>query len=93
MKQHHAFHHGFFSFRDYVTECKPEAYDGVKLQRIIDSFAVPFTKHLAEEVETLLQLDDLNEVELKKLYKELEAYMLDCDKVRAPAFTILLPFV
>ena len=66
-----------------MTACKPETYDGFELQRIIDDFAEPFVKHLAEEVETLLQLSDLDEDKLKKLWKEAEAYALDCDKVRA----------
>ncbi len=85
VEQHHAFLPGFYRFRDFSEQTTPEKYDAKVLMGIMDDFAMILSKHLAEEVDTLLGLDDCDERELKKVWKVLENRMLDgADKVRSP---------
>ena len=72
VEQHHAFHPGFFTFRDYCRDTTPEKYDAKKLLGIMDSFAVIFRDHLADEIDTLLALDHCDGAKLKAAYKEME---------------------
>ena len=63
----------------------PEKYDATVLRRIMDDFAMILSKHLAEEIDTLLGLDDCDEGELKKMYKVFEnEAVAGADKVRSP---------
>lgn len=60
----------------------PEKYDATVLRGIMDDFSMILSKHLAEEIDTLLSLNDCDEKELKKAWKTLEAKVLaSADKV------------
>ena len=85
VEQHHAFEPGFHRFRDFSEQTLPENYDGMVLRGIMDEFSMILSKHLADEIDTLLSLDDCDETELKKLWKMLEDGVLEgADKVRSP---------
>jgi hemerythrin-like domain-containing protein len=61
IERHHAFLSGMQGFLAYVKECKNgnsvEKYDRVKFMQLIDSFGPLLAKHLADEIETLLELE------------------------------------
>lgn len=76
VEQHHAFHPGFHRFRDFSEQTVPEKYDATVLRGIMDDFSMILSKHLAEEIDTLLSLNDCDEKELKKAWKTLEAKVL-----------------
>ena len=85
VEQHHAFHPGLHRFKDFSKQTLPEKYDAVVLRGIMDEFAEILSKHLAEEIDTLLGLDDCDEQELKKAWKVFEKRVYsDADKVRSP---------
>jgi hypothetical protein len=70
IEQHKTFHSGLEEFSKYVSETKPEDFDGKALKKIIDSFADKLVKHLHMEIDTLigLQKHDPDGTEVKKLY-------------------------
>ena len=61
-----AFHPGLYAFRDYCLETNAEEYDGMILRGILDDFSHILQQHLAEEIETLLELSYCDGSQLKK---------------------------
>lgn len=74
--QHAAFQAGVEQFRIYVFQTTPEEYDGRTLIKIIDSFGPVLTKHLTEEIDSLLALDKFGGDKLEKSYRVLDAKIL-----------------
>ena len=74
IEQHKAFHPGLEKLDKYVSETKPEDYDGKVLKEIVNSFADKLVAHLHAEIETLIssQKHDPDGEEVKKLYLVLE---------------------
>lgn len=73
VNQHAAFEAGVERFRVYVFETTPETYDGKKLKEIIDGFGPVLTKHLTEEIGSLLALDKFGGDKLDKTHRDLDA--------------------
>ncbi|KAK4692248.1 hypothetical protein P7C71_g4919, partial [Lecanoromycetidae sp. Uapishka_2] len=82
VEQHHAFHPGFYAFRDYCRDTTVETWDAKVLMGIMDGFSMVLQKHLAEEIETLLALDYCDSGALKKAVLDMEKkLMAGADKV------------
>jgi hemerythrin-like domain-containing protein len=79
--QHHTFMDGLEELQKYAKETKAGEYDGVKLRGIIDSFGANLTKHLTEEIETLLGLKKYDGLALKKAFVGFDDEMRKGDKV------------
>ena len=73
INQHAAFQAGVERFRVYVFQTTPETYNGKTLKEIVDSFGPVLTKHLKEEIDSLLALDEFGGEQLEKSYRELDA--------------------
>ena len=67
IKQHRDFGEAMETFRSYVFTTKPESYDGVQLQGIVQEFGAKLHKHLREEIPTLLGLWTLDDRKLREL--------------------------
>ncbi|KAH8770313.1 hypothetical protein BGZ57DRAFT_1017042 [Hyaloscypha finlandica] len=85
--QHHAFMEGLEAFHKYAKETKVEEYDGLKLKLLIDRFGGKLTKHLTEEIGTLLGLKTYDGPALKKAYLKFDGEMRKGEK------SILYPIV
>jgi hypothetical protein len=76
---------GMQAFLAYVKECKkedgPEKYDRVKFVQLIDSFGPLLAKHLADEIETLLGLENYDTKAIKEAYIKFDLKMREGDKV------------
>jgi hemerythrin-like domain-containing protein len=79
--QHHAFMEGLEAFHKYAKETKVEEYDGLKLKLLIDRFGGKLTKHLTEEIGTLLSLKTYDGPALKKAYLKFDGEMRKGEKV------------
>jgi hemerythrin-like domain-containing protein len=66
--QHHAFMGGLEKFRRFAKETKVERYDGKEMRRVIEGFGGDLTKHLTEEIDTLLGLKKYDTVALRKAF-------------------------
>lgn len=57
--QHHAFAPGFERFEDYVKalQAGTEKFDGAKVIRLVDDFAMILTEHLTDEIATFEELE------------------------------------
>ncbi|PMD19715.1 hypothetical protein NA56DRAFT_197819 [Hyaloscypha hepaticicola] len=78
--QHHTFMNGLEELQKYAKEIKAEEYDGMKLRSIIDSFGGNLTKHLTEEIETLLGLKKYDGPALRKAFVGFDDEMRKGDK-------------
>ncbi|KAK1971086.1 hemerythrin HHE cation binding domain-containing protein [Colletotrichum sublineola] len=60
VSQHREFHDGLEAFKTYVDACVggKEKFDGPQLVTLIDGFGEALTKHLAEEIPSILGLRD-----------------------------------
>ncbi|KAG4424775.1 hypothetical protein IFR04_002123 [Cadophora malorum] len=85
--QHHAFMPGLEAFTKFAVETSVEEYDGMKLRAIVDSFGETLTKHLTDEIETLLELKAYDGAVMKKVYEEFDL------KLRAGDKSVLFPMV
>ncbi|OJD19833.1 hypothetical protein AJ78_00192 [Emergomyces pasteurianus Ep9510] len=56
IQEHKDFDDSLEKFREYIFETDAKAYDGKKLQGIMDDLAPPLHKHLVGEIPTLLDL-------------------------------------
>ena len=72
VEQHRAFQAGVERFRDYVYNTTKEDYDGQKLQDLIDGFGSVVTKHLHDEIPSLLDMKSLDSAELMKIWRKSE---------------------
>ena len=78
---HKAFHSGLEEFGKFTYEKTSETYDARELKRIVDGFAGVFEKHMRDEIDSLLALEEYGE-ELFKAYNEMEAAIISsADKV------------
>jgi hemerythrin-like domain-containing protein len=82
--QHQVFMAGLEELHKYAKETPVEGYDGMKLRNIIDSFGGNLTKHLTEEIGTLLGLKIYDGPILRKAYMGFDAEMRKGDKVMKP---------
>jgi len=76
VNQHHAFEAGLHAFRAYAKAVfdGKETYAWTKLHELIDAFMPALRQHLAEEIETLKSLDEIDkpwEDFFKKLSEEI----------------------
>jgi hypothetical protein len=73
--QHEEFHDGLNHLLQYTEEKKPEDYrwegEG-SMKAIIDTFAQSLTKHLYEEINTILGLKDYESDGLRKCWNKAE---------------------
>lgn len=73
LAQHHAFQEGVELLQSYCDkEWTGETYDGKKLREIIDGFGPVLRLHLAQEIETLIDLERFGGKKLAEEYKLLE---------------------
>jgi hypothetical protein len=79
--QHHTFIEGLEELRKYAKETKAGEYDGVELRGIIDGFGGDLTRHLTEEIDTLLGLKKYDGLALKKAFVGFDDEMRKGDKV------------
>lgn len=68
--QHDAFEPGLEALGKYAASTGVEEYDGHKLRAIIDSFGEILSKHLADEIPTLLKLEACDDKEVRKVWAE-----------------------
>jgi hemerythrin-like domain-containing protein len=76
-EQHQAFEEGLKKFGEYVYSVKPEDWDKETFKRILESFLPALTKHLREEIPTLLALDKYGGDKLKKAWADMEKKILN----------------
>lgn len=81
VSQHNAFMGGLKELDTYAKETKVQDYDGSKIVGIIDSFGEVFSEHLADEIQTLLKLDQYDAVKIKEVYMNFELQLRNGDKV------------
>lgn len=83
ISQHHTFAPGLETFREYAQSCREgkDTYDAIKYKQIIDSFASEMSKHLKEEVDTLLSLDPWAERIYEEAFVPFENHLRATDKV------------
>jgi hypothetical protein len=81
VEQHRAFTPGFEEFHEYANICKPEEFDGGKVRGLVEDFAQPLTRHLADEIETLRALDVYDSARVRQAYKKLEKVLMATDNV------------
>lgn len=79
--QHQAFMTGLEELHKYAEETTAQTYDGMKLRTIIEGFGGKLTKHLTEEIQTLLDLKVYDVPAIKKAYVKFDAEMRKGDKV------------
>lgn len=77
LAQHHAFEAGLKRFGEYVHRVKPEDWDKGTFKEILDSFSPALTKHLREEIPTLLALDKYGGENLKKAWDDMEKIIVN----------------
>lgn len=70
--QHHEFEAGVEELKKYAEETTPETYDGVEVRRIVDGFGGVLERHLGEEIESLLSLDEYGGEKLKGAWEEVD---------------------
>ena len=76
-EEHKLFGDGTDEFYKYVSDTKPEEYDGTKLRSIIDGFAPALIKHLRAEVQKLIEVGEkLGGDKLQVLFDEFEAQIM-----------------
>ncbi|KAF8251619.1 hypothetical protein K440DRAFT_595794 [Wilcoxina mikolae CBS 423.85] len=56
VEQHKAFSVGLDEFDSYLSSITPAEFSGQRLNEIIDTFAVPLTEHLTDEIPTIMGL-------------------------------------
>lgn len=92
--QHEEFHGGLVAFEKYVDDALAgrEDYEGEKLLKLVDNFSGPLMKHFAEEVDTLMRLDEAGQgKEVMKVHEEFEVLVRkDVDAVRFPMSNLLI---
>lgn len=81
VEQHRAFTPGFDKFHEYVKTCKAKDFDGSKLRSLVEDFSEPLTRHLADEIETLKELDVYDSARVRQAYKKLEKLLMATDNV------------
>jgi len=89
IEQHHAFEEGLKSFGEYVYQVKAGEWDEKKFKGILGSFAPALTKHLRDEIPTLLGLDRFGGQKLQKAWDDLEKMILKGPL--DPVFTAIPP--
>jgi hypothetical protein len=77
VEEHKAFGAGVEEFHSYVSNTKPEEYDGTKLRSIIDSFAPALLKHLQAEIKKLIDVGEkFGGDKFQVLFDEFEAELM-----------------
>ena len=75
--QHEEFTPGLDKLLQYATNTKPDAYRWTGrggMKEIIDGFGASLTKHLNEEIDTILSLGFMDSVGLRKCWDKAEVY-------------------
>jgi hemerythrin-like domain-containing protein len=76
LAQHHAFEEGMKGFGEYVYSVSPKDWDKETFRGILESFMPALTKHMREEIQTLLALDRFGGEKLKKAWDDMEKKVL-----------------
>lgn len=71
-QQHEVFTPGLNRFLEYAQNTTPKRYSFKTLKEIVDNFAPPLLKHLVDEINTLLGLEEYDSKELMKLWLDTE---------------------
>ncbi|KAK4552627.1 hypothetical protein LTR86_010271 [Recurvomyces mirabilis] len=82
VEQHRAFTPGFETFQKYAETCPPVDYDGQRMRKLVEDFAESLSKHLHDEIETLLALKEYDSIEIRKAYKRFEKILMNTDNYR-----------
>lgn len=74
-QQHAEFHDGLVALQQYIIAALEgkEKYDGDRIVMLIDGFGKPLSEHLAEEIQTILDLKRFGPERMKDLLKSLTA--------------------
>ncbi len=73
VKQHETFSAGIHELHSYATtSTSPDAYSGPALQSLISSFAPALRVHLADEIDALLALRELDSAALMEIHRKAE---------------------
>ncbi|KUL82097.1 hypothetical protein ZTR_10074 [Talaromyces verruculosus] len=72
VQEHRDFEAGMEKFHQYVYDTPADKYDRKKLQAILDEFGKPLEKHMHNEISTLLNLKDYDQVKLKEVVASIE---------------------
>lgn len=94
IEQHHAFTPGLEAFRTYLKACidpeNKEIFNAEKFLKFIDSFGPALTQHLADEISTLIGLENFDAVEMRKEYDKFDLEMRKGDKVCCSSLGVFL---
>lgn len=82
VEQHRAFTPGFERFEEYCRTCLPAGYDGERLKALVEGFAEPLTRHLYDEINTLLALDKYDSAKIRQAYQRFEKSLMATDNQR-----------
>jgi hemerythrin-like domain-containing protein len=93
INQHHSFSHGLATLRTYATETKPTSYSSARFCEIIQAFAKPLRDHLADEIQTLWDMDSVEanspaSGKLLEIYQSCEAEAGNQDKTVVPPMVL-----
>lgn len=80
--QHQAFTQGFDRFTKHCKACLPKDYDGQKIRSLIEDFSEPLTRHLYDEIGTLLKLHEHDSESIRQAYQSFERALMDTNNVR-----------
>jgi hypothetical protein len=85
IEQHHAFEAALKKLEAYLYAVTPEAYDGKRVKKLLEDFAVALVPHLNDEIPTLLALEKYGGEKLGLVYERFNKQILASvkDKVRA----------
>jgi len=77
VEQHHAFHPGMESWTQYTSECVNglQNFDAARFKNLIDQFAPQLVTHLADEIPTLLALDNYDIAGVKNAWHKFEKHV------------------
>lgn len=73
VEQHHAFHSGLQTLKNYASSTAPEDYSSDKRKSIIDGLGPTLQEHLVDEIDTMLTLKKFDSEGLMKVWKVSEA--------------------
>lgn len=75
-EQHEAFEPGLKALGAYATSTKVEDYSGKRVQELIDDFGAILATHLADEIPTLIALENCDDKTIRKIWNEVFWFVL-----------------
>lgn len=85
LEQHHAFEGALKKLEEYLYAATPKVYDGKRVKKLLEDFAVELVPHLNDEIPTLLALEKYGGKQLGVVYERFNKQILSSvkNKVRA----------